>query len=105
MVGLPFTGLKFHVLNLFEVQGVEGLIQIDICQKNHPVLDLQHKSNFWLVISMKLGRSIRFLKTSQELGNAKVLMPEKTIPWGVTHFLGALAVFLFYSQSSWELLV
>ena len=24
----------------------------------------------------------------QELGNAKVLMPEKTIPWGVTHFLG-----------------
>lgn len=25
----------------------------------------------------------------QELGNAKVLMPENTIPWGVTHFIGA----------------
>ena len=24
----------------------------------------------------------------QDLGNAKVLMPENTIPWGVTHFIG-----------------
>ena len=37
----------------------------------------------------------------QELGNAKVLMPEKTIPWGVTHFLGASGeVFLLKHSTS-----
>lgn len=57
---------------------------------------------WWMVGHSPLGwgRSIRFLQASfammscQELGNAKVLMPEKTIPWGVTHFLGAMGVFL-----------
>ena len=52
------------------------------------------------------GRSIRFFQASfammswQELGNAKVLMPEKTIPWGVTHFLGAMGVFLLKHSTS-----
>ncbi|CAK9047872.1 unnamed protein product [Durusdinium trenchii] len=30
----------------------------------------------------------RAAKRWQELGNAKVLMPENSIPWGVTHFIG-----------------
>ena len=30
----------------------------------------------------------KFCLFCQDLGNAKVLMPENTIPWGVTHFIG-----------------
>eukprot|EP00438_Fugacium_kawagutii_P018453 Skav204782 [mRNA] locus=scaffold763:180996:181361:+ [translate_table: standard] len=31
---------------------------------------------------------VDFFGSFQELGNAKVLMPENSIPWGVTHFIG-----------------
>ena len=47
--------------------------------------------------SIRLGET---MMSCQELGNAKVLMPEKTIPWGVTHFLGAMGVFLLKHSTS-----
>lgn len=36
----------------------------------------------------KTSSARRAAQRWQDLGNAKVLMPENTIPWGVTHFIG-----------------
>ena len=36
----------------------------------------------------------------QDLGNAKVLMPENTIPWGVTHFIGPTVWWVRWLQPS-----